>query len=116
MSAPLSEDLRQKYGVRSMPIRKDDEVQVVRGKFAQRDGKVTQCFRKKFVIHVERCTTDKVNGAQVPVGIHPSKVVITKLKLNKDRKAILERKRRTTDADKGKGKFTEADVDMAKVD
>lgn len=28
MSSPLSKDLRQKYGVRSMPIRKDDEVQV----------------------------------------------------------------------------------------
>lgn len=28
MSAPLSKDLRQKHGVRSMPIRKDDEVQV----------------------------------------------------------------------------------------
>jgi Ribosomal proteins L26 eukaryotic, L24P archaeal len=28
MSAPLSKDLRQKYNVRSMPIRKDDEVQV----------------------------------------------------------------------------------------
>lgn len=29
MSAPLSKELRQKYNVRSMPIRKDDEVQVV---------------------------------------------------------------------------------------
>jgi len=28
MSAPLSKELRQKYNVRSMPIRKDDEVQV----------------------------------------------------------------------------------------
>jgi ribosomal protein uL24 len=27
-SSPLSKDLRQKYNVRSMPIRKDDEVQV----------------------------------------------------------------------------------------
>nr|CAD7200687.1 unnamed protein product [Timema douglasi] len=27
MSAPLSKELRQKYNVRSMPIRKDDEVQ-----------------------------------------------------------------------------------------
>ncbi len=33
MSAPLSKELRQKYGVRSMPIRKDDEVQVVRGHY-----------------------------------------------------------------------------------
>jgi len=31
MSAPLSKELRQKYNVRAMPIRKDDEVQVVRG-------------------------------------------------------------------------------------
>ncbi|KAI7692985.1 hypothetical protein SSS_10366, partial [Sarcoptes scabiei] len=29
MSAPLSKDLRQKYGVRTMPIRKDDEVQAI---------------------------------------------------------------------------------------
>ena len=31
MSAPLSKDLRLKYNVRSLPIRKDDEVLVVRG-------------------------------------------------------------------------------------
>ena len=29
MSAPLSKELRSKYGVRSIPIRKDDEVQVL---------------------------------------------------------------------------------------
>lgn len=34
----------------------------------------------------------QVNGATVNVGLDPSKVVITKLKLDKDRKAILERK------------------------
>lgn len=28
MSAPLSKELRQKYNVRRMPVRKDDEVQV----------------------------------------------------------------------------------------
>jgi len=31
MSATLSKDLRKKYGVRSMPIRKDDEVTVLKG-------------------------------------------------------------------------------------
>lgn len=30
MSAPLSKELRQKYNVRTMPVRKDDEVQVSR--------------------------------------------------------------------------------------
>ena len=33
MSAPLSQELRAKHGVRSIPVRKDDEVQVVRGTY-----------------------------------------------------------------------------------
>ncbi len=33
MSAPLSKELRQKHHVRSMPIRKDDEVVVMRGHY-----------------------------------------------------------------------------------
>ncbi len=42
--------------------------------------------------------------------------MITKLKLDKDRKAILERKNRETKSAKGKGKFSEQDVAMADVD
>ncbi len=37
-------------------------------------------------------------------------VIITKLKLDKDRKALLDRKQGSKDADKGKGKFTEKEV------
>jgi large subunit ribosomal protein L26e len=95
MSAPLSKELREKYHSRSIPVRKDDEVMVVRGGYKGREGKVVQVYRKKWVIHVERITRDKVNGSSVPVGIDPSKVVVTKLKLDKDRKAILERKDRS---------------------
>ena len=32
-----------------------------------RDGKVVQVYRKKWIIHVERVTRDKVNGK--PAGI-----------------------------------------------
>lgn len=45
-----------------MPIRKDDEVMVMRGTFKGREGKVTAVYRKKFVIHIERVTVEKVNG------------------------------------------------------
>ncbi|KAH9311270.1 hypothetical protein KI387_026305, partial [Taxus chinensis] len=86
MSAPLSIDLRNKHNVRSVPIRKDDEVQVVRGTFKGREGKVVQVYRRKWVIHIERITREKVNGSTVNVGVHPSKVVVTKLKVDKDRK------------------------------
>uniref|UniRef100_H3DI59 Ribosomal protein L26 n=1 Tax=Tetraodon nigroviridis TaxID=99883 RepID=H3DI59_TETNG len=89
MSSPLSKELRQKYNVRSMPIRKDDEVQVVRGHYkGQQIGKVVQVYRKKYVIYIERVQREKANGTTVHVGIHPSKVVITRLKLDKDRKKI----------------------------
>jgi large subunit ribosomal protein L26e len=46
-----------------MPIRKDDEVMVVRGTFKKREGKVVQVYRRKWVIHIERITREKVNGA-----------------------------------------------------
>ena len=109
MSSPLSKELRQKYNVRSMPIRKDDEVQVTRGHFkSQQVGKVIQVYRKKWVIHIERIQREKANGATVSVGIHPSKVEIVKLKLDKDRKKILERKNRSKLAEKGK--HTEEEV------
>ncbi|BEI81577.1 hypothetical protein CcaverHIS002_0207370 [Cutaneotrichosporon cavernicola] len=92
MSAPLSKELRATHGARSIPIRKDDEVLIVRGKYKGRDGKVVQVYRKKWVIHVDRVHVEKSNAATPSVGIHPSNVVITSLKLDKDRKAILERK------------------------
>ena len=49
--------------------------QVVRGHYkGQQVGKVIQCYRKKFMIYIERIQREKANGATVPVGIHPSKV------------------------------------------
>lgn len=92
MSANLSKELQARHGVRSMPIRKDDEVLITRGMYKTREGKVTAVYRKKWVVHVERITREKVNGASVPVGIPASSLVITKLKLDKDRKAKLEAK------------------------
>ncbi|KAK6639627.1 60S ribosomal protein L26 [Polyplax serrata] len=115
MSAPLSKELRQKYNVKSMPVRKDDEVQVVRGHYkGQQVGKIIQVYRKKFVIYIERIQREKANGATVYVGIHPSKVVIVKLKMDKDRKRIVERraKGRLAALGKDKGKYTEETTAM----
>merc|ERR1712131_568850 len=112
MSAPLSKELKSKYNVRSMPIRKDDEVQIVRGHFkGQQVGKVVQVYRKKYVVHIERIQREKANGATVHVGIHPSKVVITRLKLDKDRKKILERKAKSRADGKEKGKYKEETIE-----
>jgi len=109
MSANLSKELQARHNVRSMPIRKDDEVVVTRGMYKTREGKVVAVYRKKFVVHVERIAREKANGATVPVGIPASSLCITKLKMDRDRKAALERKNR------GK-KSSGGDAAMSNVD
>ncbi|EAR95274.2 60S ribosomal protein L26 (macronuclear) [Tetrahymena thermophila SB210] len=92
MSAHLSKDLRSKYNVRSMPVRKDDEVLIVRGKFKGNKGKVTQVYRKKWAIHVEKISKNKLNGAPYQIPLSASQLVLTKLKLDKSRQSLLTRK------------------------
>ncbi|KAJ2708936.1 60S ribosomal protein L26A, partial [Coemansia sp. D1744] len=57
-----------------------------------REGKVSAVYRKKWVINIERLVREKVNGATVPIPVHPSNVSVTALKMTKDREAILDRK------------------------
>ncbi len=93
MSAPLSEELKSKYGINSIPIRKGDRVKVVRGDYRGTEGEVVSVDRKRYRIAVKGIVRRKADGTEVPVPIHPSKVVITKLYLKDEaRKRLLERK------------------------
>lgn len=94
MSSALSKDLKARYNVNALPVRKDDEVRILRGpkSIKGKEGKVTACYRLKWVIHVDKAVREKCNGSQVNIGIHPSNVEITKLKLTKNREAIISRK------------------------
>ncbi|PWN28227.1 ribosomal protein L24 [Jaminaea rosea] len=92
MSSSLSKPLREEHGIRAMPVHKDDEVIIVRGSNKGREGRVTQVYRKKWVIHVERVVREKTNGTSVALPVHPSNVMITKMKMDKDRQTIISRK------------------------
>jgi|UniRef100_A0AC35FHR0 large subunit ribosomal protein L26e len=113
LSAPLSKELRAKHNARSIPIRVDDEVQVARGHYKGNSGRVIRVYRKKFVIHIDKITREKANGATVHVGVHPSKVTVTKLKLDNDRRNLLERKSEGRSRVTGilKGKHTEQTIE-----
>eukprot|EP01064_Diplonema_japonicum_P037816 TRINITY_DN898_c0_g1_i1.p1 TRINITY_DN898_c0_g1~~TRINITY_DN898_c0_g1_i1.p1 ORF type:complete len:137 (+),score=49.84 TRINITY_DN898_c0_g1_i1:126-536(+) len=104
MSASLSKELRAKHNVRCLPVRKEDEVKIVRGSQKGRDGKITCVYRKKWVIHVDKITREKANGGSVQIPVHPSNVQIIKLKMDNDRKKLLARKDRSL----AKGKNTPA--------
>jgi large subunit ribosomal protein L26e len=102
MSASLSKDLRKKHGIRSLPIRKDDEVVVARGQSKGHKGKVIQVHRRKFSIHIDKLTKNKANGTPYQIPIHPSKVSIIKLKEGKDRMARIAKILAGVNARKGK--------------
>ena len=63
----------------------------MRGTNKGREGKITSVYRLKYCVHVERVSREKTNGQSVPIPIAASKVVISKLKLDKDREDILAR-------------------------
>jgi large subunit ribosomal protein L26e len=67
----------------------------LRGDFKGREGKVETVYRRRRCIYIEKVVKEKVNGQQAKVPIHPSNCIITSLKLDKDRKLILEKKKRT---------------------
>eukprot|EP00761_Pharyngomonas_kirbyi_P007716 gb/GECH01007726.1/.p1 GENE.gb/GECH01007726.1/~~gb/GECH01007726.1/.p1 ORF type:complete len:157 (+),score=30.26 gb/GECH01007726.1/:1-471(+) len=125
MSSHLSPELKKKHNVRTMPVRKDDEVRIMVGKKGVKgtlEGKVVACMRKNYAIHIDGYTREKANGTTVHIPVHPSNVMITKLKMTKDRKDILQRRaagraeslRRLGRLDSGK--YSESDVAMAQVD
>jgi len=102
MSAPLSKELRQKYKIRSLPIRKDDEVKVARGTHKGQEGKVTTVYRRKFLVYIDKLKRNKANGNTVDIGFPASNLVITKLKLDNDRNALIARKAQKTTSKAGK--------------
>jgi large subunit ribosomal protein L26e len=91
MSCRLSKENRAKHQVRSLPIRKNDVVKVLKGKAKNKTGKVTAVYRRKWVIHVDKITREKQNQQPVNIPIKPSNCVIETIHLDKDRKDLIER-------------------------
>ena len=60
--------------------------------------------------YIEWVQREKANGTTVHVGIHPSKVVITRLKMDKDHKKIFDRKAKSHQVGKEKGKYKEETI------
>eukprot|EP00817_Percolomonadidae_sp_ATCC50343_P001082 CAMPEP_0117429152 /NCGR_PEP_ID=MMETSP0758-20121206/8719_1 /TAXON_ID=63605 /ORGANISM="Percolomonas cosmopolitus, Strain AE-1 (ATCC 50343)" /LENGTH=101 /DNA_ID=CAMNT_0005215941 /DNA_START=86 /DNA_END=391 /DNA_ORIENTATION=+ len=91
MSAPLSKELREQYNVRRLPVVKGDTVEL-RKKNSKIQGTVKGCYRKKFAVYMEHHEKDTSAGKTVSLPVDASNLVITKLKLNADRKKLLARR------------------------
>jgi large subunit ribosomal protein L24 len=92
LAAPLSPELKQKYGFRSLPVRKGDRVKVLGGDFIGLEADVVDVDTTHYRIKVTGASVAKADGTEVPRSISPSKVMILKLKPDKERDNIFERR------------------------
>jgi len=86
LSVTLSKPLREKYGVRNIPVRKGDVVVVMRGDYKGKEGKVIEVDLKKVRVYVEGITRKKVDGSDVNVPLHPSNLKIVELDLEDEKR------------------------------
>jgi len=96
VSAHLSEALRNRFGKRSLPLRKGDEVKIMRGSKKGSKGKVDRINLRKSKIYVEGINVKKVDGSEVLISLEPSNLLIVEPKMDdKRRQMIVERSRKT---------------------
>jgi large subunit ribosomal protein L24 len=91
LSAPLSNELQERYHQNSARVIEGDTVKVMRGEFKGIEGKVTNVSTGKRGIAIEGIKREKLKGGSVDIYIHSSNVMITALNLeDKWRQSRLE--------------------------
>ncbi len=79
LSSHLSQELRKKYGKRSIRIIEGDTVRVLRGEFRGVTGKITSVSTPKNGVSIEGVKKEKLKGGNLDVFIHPSNLIVTEL-------------------------------------
>ncbi|MBN1502027.1 50S ribosomal protein L24 [Candidatus Woesearchaeota archaeon] len=93
LGSHLTQDLRKKYGKRSVRIRTGDKVKIMRGQFRGKTGKVEKVNVKTEKVFISNIAIEKRDGTKVAYPIHASNLMITELNLqDKRRTDILKRK------------------------
>jgi large subunit ribosomal protein L24 len=82
LAASLTDELRQKYGVRGMSVREGDSVRIMRGDFEGLEGKIERVEYGTGRVYVEGMTREKAAGVASKLPVHASKVRITNLNLS----------------------------------
>ena len=86
LSATLREDLRNKLGRRSLPVRSGDKVAVLRGDFKGHEGKVLDVDYTSYKVTIEEVTLSKPDGTATFLPVDPSNLMIIDADLKDDRR------------------------------
>jgi len=99
MSVHLAKDLRKKYGKRNFPVRKGDEVKVMKGEFKNKTGKIAEANYKKLKVLIDGIYKSKKDGTKIRIYFQPSNLLITELNLD-DKQRTIALNRKFTEAKK----------------
>jgi large subunit ribosomal protein L24 len=104
VSINLSKELRKKIGKRNIPVKKDDKVKILRGKYNGKTGKILEVLLKKSKVIVDGINVTKRDGSKANVKLEPSNMQIIEMaerkkkpekKINKESKEIVKEKPKT---------------------
>jgi len=95
VSVALSKDLRKKEDKRNIPVKKNDKVKIMRGKFKGKSGKVLSVDLKYSRIVVENIQVSKQDGSKANYKLQPSNLQITEMADRKPAKKKTEDKKET---------------------
>jgi len=91
MGCHLSPELRKKYGLRAIPIRKGDKVKVLRGSSKKKTGKVDEVNLKRLKVSISGVEINKKDGSKVKIYFAPSNLMITDLDMTDKRRKNMKK-------------------------
>jgi large subunit ribosomal protein L24 len=93
LSTNLSKELRKKFKIRNIEVRKGDTVKIMRGKFKKKTGKIIEVNVKISKVKIEGIQVKKQDGSKANVRLWPSNLQI--IELNTDDKKRMKRMNKT---------------------
>ena len=93
LNVHLIKELREKYKLRNVRVKKGDKVKILRGDHRGKSGKVNRVIMANQKIYVEGIDNVKKDGNKYFIPLKPSNLMIVELDLtDKVRKAKIEKK------------------------
>ncbi len=97
LSARLGDDVREKVGTKTLPVREGDRAEIMRGDHRGETGEVTNVDHEEYKIYLDGVERERVDTTAAKVAIRPSNLKITKLNTDDHRRL---RKYNVTEEDK----------------
>ena len=82
MTVLLSRELRARFHVRSVPVRKGDTVRVLSGSYVGREERVAKVDRRDYAVTLDNVTLKAADEKLKPLALRPAHLVITRLNLS----------------------------------